>query len=91
MSADPLLELPFDAAPDPDEFLRAALRWHFSPATGSRFWLDRASSLGFDPLTDVTSFADLARFPNVANDLRFTRAEDIIPRGYGARPDVIGV
>jgi len=91
VSADPILELPFDAAPDPDEFLRAALRWHFSPETGSPFWLDRAPTLGFDPLTDITGFADLARFPNVANDLRFTRAEDIIPRGYGPRPDVIGV
>ncbi|HEX4704661.1 MAG TPA: AMP-binding protein [Pseudonocardiaceae bacterium] len=90
-AADPLLELPFDAAPDPDEFLRAALRWHFSPETGSPFWLDRAETLGFDPRTDIEGFADLTRFPNVANDLRHTRAEDIIPRGYGQRPDVVGV
>jgi hypothetical protein len=89
--AYPVLELPFDVAPDPDEFLRAAMRWHFSPETGSPFWLERAKSLDFDPLTEVRDFADLTLFPNVANELRFTRVEDLIPRGYGERPDVVGV
>lgn len=90
-AADPLLDLPFDAQLDPDEFLRAAMRWHFSPETGSPFWLECARSLDFDPLTDVRTFDDLARFPNVASKLRFARVEDLIPRGYGTRPDVVGV
>jgi phenylacetate-coenzyme A ligase PaaK-like adenylate-forming protein len=90
-AADPVLEPEFGAEPDPDEFLRAAVRWHFSPDTGSPFWLRRAPSLGFDPLTDIRTFDDLERFPNVANELRFARAEDLIPRGYGERPDVVGV
>jgi phenylacetate-coenzyme A ligase PaaK-like adenylate-forming protein len=89
--AAPVLELPYDVRPDPEEFLRAAMRWHFSPETGSPFWLEQAKKLDFDPLTDVRDFADLARFPNLANTLRMVRAEDLIPRGYGSRPDVIGV
>lgn len=90
-AADPVLELPFDVQPDPDELVRAAMRWHFSPETGSPFWLERAKSLDFDPVADVRGFADLTLFPNVANELRFARAEDLIPRGYGPRPDVVGV
>ncbi|WP_432994838.1 hypothetical protein [Dactylosporangium sp. CA-233914] len=76
---------------NPDEYLRETLRWHFSPATGSPFWLQRAGTLGFDPIADIATFDDLARFPNVAGELRSTRVEDLIPRGYGPRPDVFGV
>jgi phenylacetate-coenzyme A ligase PaaK-like adenylate-forming protein len=82
---------PFDARLDPDKFVRAAMDWHFGPKTGSPFWLERARSLPFDPRTDVKSFQDLALFPNVANELRDARAEDLIPKGYGPRPDVVGV
>lgn len=84
-----MLDLPHDVVPDPEEFLRAAVRWHFSPETGSPFWLGQA--LDFDPLTDVRTFADLALFPNIAAELRDVRVEDLIPRGYGDRPDVVGV
>ena len=38
-------------------FLREAMEWHFSPATGSPFWLERARTLDFDPRRDVTSLA----------------------------------
>jgi len=85
------LEIPFDVHPDPDEFIRAAMDWHFSPDTGAPFWLQRAKSLEFDPRTDVESFANLTLFPNVANELRNTRPEDLIPKGFGSRPDVVGV
>ncbi|MCX4686557.1 phenylacetate--CoA ligase family protein [Kitasatospora purpeofusca] len=90
-AADPLLDLPFDAVPDPDEYLRAAMRWHFSPETGSPFWLARAAGLGFDPLTEVRTHADLVKFPNLAGELRTARVEDLVPRGYGDRPEVVGV
>jgi phenylacetate-coenzyme A ligase PaaK-like adenylate-forming protein len=86
-----LLDLPFDAHPDPGEFIRAAMDWHFSPETGSRFWLERAESLEFDPRTDVGGPDDLALFPNVTDELRDVRAADLIPRGYGERPDIVGV
>jgi hypothetical protein len=86
-------ELPFGLSPDadPDEFIRAAMQWHFDAETGSRFWLERAQALDFDPRTDVESFEDLALFPNVTDELRDVRAEDLIPQGYGLHPDVVGV
>jgi phenylacetate-coenzyme A ligase PaaK-like adenylate-forming protein len=86
-----VLELPFDGRPDPDELIQAAMNWHFSPETGSPFWLQRARSLGFDPRQDVRSFDDLALFPNVTDELRDVRAADLVPRGYGEHPDVVGV
>jgi phenylacetate-coenzyme A ligase PaaK-like adenylate-forming protein len=89
--ANSVLDVPFDGHPDPDEFIRAAMDWHFNPTTGSRFWLERAGSLEFDPRKDVNSFSDLTLFPNVTDELRDVRVEDLIPQGYGADPDVLGV
>ncbi|WFE26117.1 hypothetical protein O7623_22555 [Solwaraspora sp. WMMD791] len=86
-----LLDLPRDVNPDPDEYVRAAMRWHFQPETGAPFWLARAATLHFDPLADVKSYADLRLFPNVVAELRTARVADLIPRGYGHRPEVIGV
>ncbi|RFU86788.1 phenazine antibiotic biosynthesis protein [Streptomyces triticagri] len=86
-----ILNPPPGVRPDPDQFVRAAMQWHFSPETGSPYWLHRAGSLGFDPRTDVRTHADLALFPNVAGELRDVPAQDLIPRGYGSRPDVVGV
>ncbi|MFE7077314.1 phenazine antibiotic biosynthesis protein [Streptomyces sp. NPDC057620] len=89
--ANPVLELPFDVRPDPDEFIQAAMDWHFSPETGSPYWLERAKKLDFDPRADVKSFDDLKLFPNIVNELRDTPAQDLVPQGYGDAPDVIGV
>ncbi|MBB5160014.1 phenazine antibiotic biosynthesis protein [Saccharopolyspora phatthalungensis] len=72
------------------EFISAAMEWHFSPATGSPFWLERAGSLEFDPRRDVRTHADLRLFPNVVNELREIPLEDLIPRGYHGQADVIG-
>ncbi|MGD3109779.1 hypothetical protein [Streptomyces sp. YGL11-2] len=85
-----VLELPVGEVPDAEEFVAAAMDWHFSPATGSPFRLKRAKSLDFGPRQDVRSFDGLALFPNVTNELRDVRAGDLIPRGYGDRPDVVG-
>ena len=89
--ADQILDLPFDARPDPDEFVRAAMEWHFSPDTGAPYWLERAKTLDFDPRLDVKGHADLTLFPNVANELRHVPARDLIPRGYGSHPEVVAV
>ena len=86
-----VLDLPIGVRPDPGEFIRAAMEWHFSPETGSPYWLDRARTLDFDPRADVTSHEDLMLFPNVANELRDVPASDLIPRGYGPQPEVTGV
>ncbi|MBW9122322.1 hypothetical protein JNB63_19695 [Microbacterium trichothecenolyticum] len=88
---DPVLTLPHDQQPDPDEFIQAAMRWHFDPDTGSKFWLRRAESLDFDPRVDVRTFADLALFPNVTDELRGVPIRDLVPQGWGPRPEVVSV
>ena len=35
-----------------DAHVREIVRWHFDPATGCPFWLERAKTLDFDPLKD---------------------------------------
>jgi phenylacetate-coenzyme A ligase PaaK-like adenylate-forming protein len=77
--------------PDPIEFLEAAMRWHFNPETGSPFWLERAAKLHFDPIADVHSYEDLARFPDVTRDLRHVPAERLLPRGYGGVEGLVGM
>ncbi|WP_405796540.1 AMP-binding protein [Streptomyces sp. NBC_01506] len=80
------LELEDTETVDPDEYLRAALRWHFSEKTGSPLWLSLAGQLGFDPVSDIRSFADLGRFPDIAAHLRDRPVEDLIPRGLAHEP-----
>ncbi len=45
-----------------DAHVREIVRWHFDPATGCPFWLERAKQFDFDPLKDINSFSDLSRF-----------------------------
>jgi hypothetical protein len=85
------LDFQLAARPDPDELVRAAMAWHFDPATGSAFWLSRAAELDFDPRHDIRGHADLSRFPDVSARLRTVPAADLVPRGYGAEPDIVGV
>ncbi|MBY8887007.1 AMP-binding protein [Streptomyces sp. PTM05] len=86
-----LFDILSDLHPEPDEFLKTAMRWHFSEETGSRFWLDRAKRLSFDPLVDITSYDHLTLFPNVTAELRDVAAEDLIPRGYDSVNDIVGI
>ncbi|MFJ5223299.1 phenazine antibiotic biosynthesis protein [Streptomyces sp. NPDC088400] len=86
-----VLDCPADETPDAQELLEAAMQWHFGPETGSPFWLERAKKLDFDPRTDVHTADDLTLFPNIVNELRDVRVEDLIPRGYGSFTDLYGV
>ncbi len=79
-----MLDGPWESPPDADALVRAALRWHFDPTTGSRFWLDLAPSLGFDPRADIAGAADLVRFPDVSARLRTARVDDMVPAGLRA-------
>jgi phenylacetate-coenzyme A ligase PaaK-like adenylate-forming protein len=90
-SSASILDVHLNQRPDPDEFVQAAMQWHFGPETGSRFWLKRAESLAFDPRTDVKSLADLSLFPNVANELRNVPVRDLVPQGYGPSPQIEGI
>ncbi|CAN5745814.1 phenazine antibiotic biosynthesis protein [soil metagenome] len=83
-----LLDVPRPSPPDPDDYLRTAIAWHFGEQTGSPFWLQAARDLDFDPLTEITTFDDLRRFPNRLNELRDVPVAELVPRGYGAPPPV---
>ncbi|NRQ30941.1 phenazine biosynthesis protein [Nonomuraea sp. NN258] len=72
---------PFTADLSPEEFIRAAMRWHFSPETGSPYWLKRAAELDFNPLTDVATWADLDLFPEVSGEWRDVSVDDLVPAG----------
>ncbi|MDT5025175.1 MAG: hypothetical protein QOE61_1601, partial [Micromonosporaceae bacterium] len=77
-----LIDLPrFEPIDDPQAYLRAALQWHFGPETGSPYWLNRAKTLDFDPLTDVKTVEDLALFPNLVDELRDVPVRDLVPTG----------
>ncbi|MFG2463437.1 phenazine biosynthesis protein [Streptomyces sp. NPDC048523] len=72
---------PFTADLPPDEFVQAAMEWHFSPATGSPFWVKRAAELPFDPLRDIRTWADLDRFPDVSEEWRDIPVDALVPAG----------
>ncbi|HET9655158.1 MAG TPA: AMP-binding protein [Kineosporiaceae bacterium] len=66
---------------DPDAYVRAVMRWHFSEETGSPFWMSRRGSLGFDPIQDVRGVEDLSLFPNLIDEMRAVDVDDLRPRG----------
>lgn len=70
-----------------DQHIREIIEWHFSPETGSPFWLDWASKAGWDPRTEIQSSADLIRFPHFQDEwLRDLPNEVWIPKAYTGRP-----
>ncbi|RJO70068.1 phenazine antibiotic biosynthesis protein [Nocardia panacis] len=89
------LDSAWDTPPDADDFVREAVAWHFDPATGSRYWVERAKKLDFDPRRDVRTVADLTKFPNIVDELRDVPLEDLVPVGYKklgtiTEPPVVG-
>jgi phenylacetate-coenzyme A ligase PaaK-like adenylate-forming protein len=73
-----------------DEHVREMMRWHFSPETGTPFWLDWAKKAGWDPADEVKSAADLMRFPHFEDEwLRSEPHERWIPRPYQGKPFMI--
>lgn len=91
LSAAETLDLPYGVSPDPGEYVSAVMEWHFNPETGSPFWLRRAATLDFDPRADVRTFEDLALFPNVTDELRAVPIRELIPAGFGSRPEIVAV
>ncbi|XXY15184.1 hypothetical protein WME88_43805 [Sorangium sp. So ce216] len=64
-----------------EDAVRAAMEWHFSPATGSPYWVAKAKELRFDPRRDISSIDDLAMFPDVTEEWKSTPIDALIPRG----------
>ena len=70
-----------------DRHVRDIVRWHFDPATGCPFWLERAKTFDFDPLTEVNGFADLHKFGLFEDEwLRGGPVRRWVPKGYADKP-----
>ncbi|MFE7311642.1 phenazine biosynthesis protein [Streptomyces sp. NPDC057555] len=64
-----------------DDLVQAAMDWHFSPDTGSRFWLEKARTWSFAPRKDITTLAGLALLPDVTDEIRRAPVGDLVPKG----------
>ena len=70
-----------------DAHVREIVHWHFDPETGSPFWLERAKSLDFNPLTDVKTYDDLDRFGPFQDEwLRGGPVRRWVPKAYANSP-----
>lgn len=70
-----------------DQHVRDIVAWHFSPQTGTPFWLEWAAQADWDPIREVRGFKDLSRFPHFEDDwLRFEQPERWVPAAYTGRP-----
>jgi hypothetical protein len=70
-----------------DAHVREIVRWHFDPKTGSPFWLEKAGTLGFDPLKDIETFEDLRKFPAFEDEwLRDGPVTKWVPQGLAGKP-----
>jgi len=69
-----------------DAQVREVVRWHFSPDTGTPFWLEKAKTFNFDPLKDVNGWEDIHKFPYFEDDwLRGGPVRRWVPKGYADR------
>lgn len=73
-----------------DAHTREHVQWHFNPETGSPYWLEKAKSFDFDPLTDVNCFEDLNKFPLFEDDeLRGGPVDRWIPKALRGKPTYV--
>jgi len=70
-----------------DAHVREIVHWHFSPDTGTPFWLDFASKLDWDPRKEIRTYEDLDRFGFFQDDwLRGGPVRRWVPKAYANRP-----
>jgi phenylacetate-coenzyme A ligase PaaK-like adenylate-forming protein len=70
-----------------DAQVREVVQWHFSPDTGTPFWLEKAKTFDFNPLKDVNGWGDIKKFPFFEDEwLRGGPVNRWIPRGFKDKP-----
>jgi hypothetical protein len=70
-----------------DAHVREIVHWHFSPDTGTPFWLDYAKRLDWDPRTDIQTYADLDRFGFFEDEwLRGGPVRRWVPKALASKP-----
>lgn len=63
------------------------VQWHFHPSTGCPFWLEKAKTYKFNPLTEVKCFDDLKKFPHFEDEwLRGGPISRWVPKGLADKP-----
>jgi len=73
-----------------DEHTVEIVRWHFSPKTGSPFWLRYKEKLGWDPVKEIKCYDDLDKFPFFEDEwLRGGPVRQWIPKGLAGKPTYI--
>jgi phenylacetate-coenzyme A ligase PaaK-like adenylate-forming protein len=70
-----------------DAHVRETIAWHFDPDTGCPFWLEFAAKAGFDPLSEVQDFDDLAKFGPFDDEwMRGGPVQRWVPKGLAGKP-----
>ena len=70
-----------------DAHVREIVKWHFSPKTGSPFWLEFAEKLDFDPRKEVGGYADLKLLGHFQDEwLRGGPVRRWVPKAYANDP-----
>ena len=63
------------------------VQWHFHESTGCPFWLERAKSFDFDPMTEVNGYKDLDKFGFFQDEwLRGGPVRRWVPKAYANSP-----
>ena len=66
------------------------VKLHFDPALGTPFWLEQAKTYSFNPLTDVTCFDDLKKFPLFEDEwLRGGPVTRFLPKKWHNEPKYV--
>jgi len=70
-----------------DAWVREVVNWHFDPATGCPFWLERAKTLGFDPRERIHGFSDLHLIGGFEDEwLRGGPVQRWVPKALTGKP-----
>ena len=71
-----------------DAHAREIMKWHFSPETGCRFWLEWAERAGWNPAEKIQSFADIIQnFSHFQDEwLRDLQPEVWVPKAFSGQP-----
>jgi hypothetical protein len=70
-----------------DAHVRDIVNWHFSPETGTPFWLDVATRLDWDPRREIRTYQDLDRLGFFQDEwLRGGPVRRWVPKAYADRP-----
>lgn len=73
-----------------NEHMREIIAWHFSPETGTPFWIEKAKQLKLDPIKEVQCFEDLSKFGLFEDEwLRGGPLQRWIPKGFEGKPTYV--